>query len=163
MADTRMETNGLAADKLWGVQTRHSLEHFDNSAPDFAAHDGRVQLSGTLRTVAASRRLEHARLRRVLEYISAHLPDEVTVADLARVACLSTSHFAHTFRLTVGVSPHRCISRMRLEKAMTEVAAGTLPLAQVALNAGFSSQASFTRAFHRATGVTPGNYRRHRR
>jgi AraC family transcriptional regulator len=45
---------------------------------------------------------------------------------------------------------------------MSELAAGKLPLAELALNAHFSSQASFTRAFHRATGMTPKEYR-HRR
>jgi len=46
---------------------------------------------------------------------------------------------------------------------MAELAAGKLPLVQIALNAGFSSQASFTRAFSRATGPTPQEYRRQRR
>jgi AraC family transcriptional regulator len=43
---------------------------------------------------------------------------------------------------------------------MAELAAGKLPLAEIALNAQFSSQASFTRAFHRATGITPKGYQR---
>jgi AraC family transcriptional regulator len=51
---------------------------------------------------------------------------------------------------------------MRLGKTMAELAAGKLPLAEIAFNAHFSSQASFTRAFHRATGMTPKEYRRHR-
>jgi AraC family transcriptional regulator len=104
----------------------------------------------------ASHPLKHVRLRRVLDYISAHLADEITLADLARVAGLSTFHFARMFTLAIGVSPHRYVSRMRLENAIAEIAAGRLPLAQIALNASFSSQASFTRAFRRATGMTPG-------
>jgi AraC family transcriptional regulator len=67
------------------------------------------------------------------------------------------------FARAVGTSPHRYVSRMRLEKAMAEIVAAKLTLAQIALNARFSSQASFTRAFRRATGVTPGEYRRCRR
>jgi AraC-like DNA-binding protein len=46
---------------------------------------------------------------------------------------------------------------------MAELVAGRLPLAQIALNARFPSQASFTRAFRRATGMTPTEYRRRRR
>jgi len=86
----------------------------------------------------------------------------IVLEELARVACLSTFHFARVFTLAIGVPPHRYVSRMRLENAMAEIAAGRLSLAEVALNARFSSQASFTRAVRRATGMTPGEYR-HRR
>jgi len=62
----------------------------------------------------------------------------------------------------MGMPPHRYIGSIRLEKAMTELAAGELPLAEIALNAQFSSQASFTRAFHRTTSMTPREYQRRR-
>jgi AraC family transcriptional regulator len=111
----------------------------------------------------ASHKLDHARLRRVLDYVAVHLADDITVSDLAGVAGLSTFHFARMFTLAVGVSPHRYVSRMRLERAMAEIAEGKLPLSKIAFDARFSSQASFTRAFRRATEMTPGEYRRARR
>jgi AraC family transcriptional regulator len=110
----------------------------------------------------ATQRVDHARLRRALDYISANLDEDITLAQLAQVAGVSVFHFARTFTRSMGVSPSRYVSRMRLEKAMAEIAASKLPLAEIAFRAGFSSQASFTRAFHRATGVTPGEYRTHR-
>jgi AraC family transcriptional regulator len=103
--------------------------------------------------------LDHTRLRRVLEYIEANIADDITLVNLAGIAGYSPFHFARKFTLAMGIPPHRYISRIRLENAMAELAAGTLPLAQIALNAHFSSQASFTRAFHRATGMTPREYR----
>ena len=106
--------------------------------------------------------LDHGRLRRVLDYITANIGDDITLADLAEVAGYSPFHFARKFTLAMGISPHRYISHIRLESAMAELASGKLPLAQIALNAHFSSQASFTRAFHRATGKTPKQYQRHR-
>jgi AraC family transcriptional regulator len=118
--------------------------------------------SATLTTIDAHP-LEHVRLRRVLDYISTNVDDDITLADLARVGGQSPFHFARKFTLAMGVSPKRYVSRMRLDKAMAELAGGRLPLAQIALNAGFSSQASFTRAFRRATSMTPQEYRRRRR
>ena len=56
----------------------------------------------------------------------------------------SPFHFARKFTFAMGISP-RYISRIRLENAMAELAVRKLPLAQIALNAQFSSQASFTR------------------
>jgi AraC family transcriptional regulator len=107
--------------------------------------------------------LDHIRLRRVLDYISTNVDDDITLADLARVAGQSPFHFARKFTLAMGVSPKRYVSRMRLDRAMAELAAGKFPLAQIAHNAGFSSQASFTRAFRRSTSITPQEYRRRRR
>src|SRR3984893_4261887 len=107
--------------------------------------------------------LDHVRLRRVLDYISNNVDDDITLADLARVGGQSPFHFARKFALAMGVSPKRYVSRMRLDKTMAALAAGRLPLAQIALNAGFSSQASFTGAFRRATSMTPQEYRRRRR
>jgi AraC family transcriptional regulator len=107
-------------------------------------------------------RIDHARLRRTLDHISANLDKEITLAQLAQVAGVSVFHFARMFTRTMGVSPSRYVSRTRLEKAMADIAAGKLSLAEIAFNAGFSSQASFTRAFYRATGLTPGEYRTHR-
>jgi AraC family transcriptional regulator len=120
--------------------------------------------AGAPRAVAEiSHQLDHVRTRRVLDYISAHIADDLALAELAQVVGLSTFHFARMFKLAVGVSPQRYVSRMRLEKAMAEIVSGRSSLAQIALNARFSSQTSFTRAFSRATGMTPAEYRRCRR
>lgn len=100
-------------------------------------------------------------LRRVLDFIEANIEDEITLENLGAISGYSTFHFAHKFSLAMGVSPRRYVSRLRLENAMAQLAAARLPLAEIALNAHFSSQASFTRAFHRATGMTPREFRRH--
>jgi AraC family transcriptional regulator len=113
-------------------------------------------------TESSGHSLDHIRLRRVLDYIAANINDDMTLENLAGIAGYSPFHFARKFALAMGVAPHRYTSRLRLEKAMAELAAGKLPLAEIALNAQFSSQASFTRAFHRVTGMTPKEYRRRR-
>jgi AraC family transcriptional regulator len=113
-------------------------------------------------TVPSSHPLDQSRLRRVLDYISANIEHDITLADLAHTACLSSFHFARKFNLATGVPPHRYLSRIRLERAMAELAASKLSIAEIALNAHFSSQASFTRAFHRAIGMTPKEYQRRR-
>ena len=123
------------------------------------AHD---YADGTAPGLPAGRsgRLGNGRLRRVLDHIDQHLEEEITVAQLARLANLSDFHFARMFTATLGIPPCRYVSRRRLENAMAMLAAGKLPLAEIAHRSHFSSQASFSRAFRRATGMTPGAYRR---
>jgi AraC family transcriptional regulator len=109
-----------------------------------------------------SHQLDEIRLRRVLDYIADNLDRDITVAQLASVACLSPYHFTRLFCAATGIAPFRYVSQQRLESAMTLLADGKQSLCDIALSCRFSSQATFNRAFLRATGVTPGAYRRAR-
>jgi AraC family transcriptional regulator len=106
--------------------------------------------------------LDQVRLCRVLDYIAANVEDDISVEDLAGIAGYSPFHFARKFKHAMGIAPRRYVNRLRLKNATAELVAGKVPLAEIALNAHFSSQASFTRAFHRATGMTPKKYQRRR-
>ena len=103
--------------------------------------------------------LDGGRLRRVLAYVEEHLAEDITVSNLAKVACLSVFHFTRAFAAATGVPPNRYVSRRRLETARAMIATGS-SLSEIAFNCQFSSQSSFTRAFRRATGMTPAEYRR---
>jgi AraC family transcriptional regulator len=110
----------------------------------------------------SKRRMDTRRLRRVLDFIDANIRNDISLEDLAGIAGYSLFHFARTFTDAMRVAPHRYISRARMKVAMEELAADKLSLAEIAFNAHFSSQASFTRAFRRMTGMTPLEYRRRR-
>jgi AraC family transcriptional regulator len=117
--------------------------------------------TGLIRPPLSSRhRLDDGRLRRVLAYIEEHLAEDIAVADLANVACLSIFHFTRAFAAATGVPPHRYVSQRRLESAKAMIATGRTSLSEIAHGCRFSSQSSFTRAFRRATGMTPAEYRR---
>jgi AraC family transcriptional regulator len=96
----------------------------------------------------------------VLDYIEANLEGDLTIAQLASVACLSQFHFARAFKLAIGQSPHRYVSACRLERAKELLADSDRALIDIALALKFSCHANFTRAFRQATGRTPAEYRR---
>jgi transcriptional regulator GlxA family with amidase domain len=60
----------------------------------------------------------------------------------------------------MGVSPYRWFLNARVKHAQTLLLNGTLPLAEIAVRLGFADQSHFTKAFRRATGTTPGEWRR---
>jgi AraC family transcriptional regulator len=104
--------------------------------------------------------LDRRRLTRVKEYIAANFEGDLTIAELAKVACLSQFHFARAFKAAVGQSPHQYVSAQRLERAKEMLTRGDQSLLDITVALSFSSQANFTRAFRLATGMTPGQYRR---
>jgi AraC family transcriptional regulator len=95
----------------------------------------------------------------VLDYIDENLEGDLTLDDMASIACLSRFHFARAFKEAVGQSPHRHVSAKRLTRAKTLLMQGDRSLVDIALSLSFSSQANFTRAFRQATGHAPGQFR----
>jgi AraC family transcriptional regulator len=106
--------------------------------------------------------LDKRRLSRVVDHIEANLGRDLTLADLARVACLSPHHFARAFRDATGVPPHRFVTGRRLLLAQRLLADPSMTLSQVAFACRFASQSTFTRAFQRQVGTTPGEFRKTR-
>jgi AraC family transcriptional regulator len=103
--------------------------------------------------------LDQRRLDRVMDYIEAHIERDMTLDELAEVACLSRFYFVRAFGEAAGLPPHRYISARRLERSKQLLSNSTLSLSEIAFACCFSSQSSFTRAFQRRTGITPGAYR----
>ncbi len=101
---------------------------------------------------------ERGAVRRARQYIEEHAERAVTLAELARVADLSASHLCGAFAAAVGMPPHAYQTQVRVARAKALLAAGLLPLAQVATEVGFASQSHLTRHFARLVGVTPGRY-----
>lgn len=108
---------------------------------------------------AAPGLLDRRRLDRVLDFINDNLEHDISVADLAEVACVSVFHFSRAFALTLGLTPHAYLSQRRFDLARRLLAEGRRDLTDIALTCRFSSQANFTRAFSRAAGLSPGRYR----
>src|SRR5262245_27865107 len=57
------------------------------------------------------------RLRRVVEYVDAHLGDPLRLPDLAAAAGLTRMHFAAQFRVAVGIRPHHYVLQRRIDRA----------------------------------------------
>jgi AraC family transcriptional regulator len=110
-------------------------------------------------TLHAQHSIDQRRLRRVLDYMMSHLEDEIGLAELSEVACLSQFHFIRMFSAKMGMPPHRYLGLLRLERAKTLLAVGDQSIAEISLTCCFSSQSNFSRAFRRATSVSPLNYR----
>ncbi len=106
--------------------------------------------------------LSQARIRRLLDYIEQHLGEDLTLEAMAAEVDLSPLYLSRAFRAAVGESPHRYVVGRRVERAKRLLADTELPIADIALAAGFSSQSHLSSWFRRLTGVSPAVYRRYR-
>lgn len=101
-------------------------------------------------------------LKRAQETMEAHLDSDLALDDLAKIAGCSPTHFSRAFKQSVGVAPFHWLNEKRIERAKALLADPSISLAEVALAVGFAAQPQFTTAFGRATGLTPGAWRRER-
>jgi AraC family transcriptional regulator len=95
------------------------------------------------------------RLRRVVEYIEAHLAEDLALAELASVAGFSLSHFKSLFRQATGLPVHRFVLERRVERARMRLLEGGRTLTDIALEAGFAHPSHMARCTRRVLGVTP--------
>ncbi len=100
-----------------------------------------------------------ARLR-VEGLVRERLMSPVTAQELADVARLSLGHFNRAFRQTFGTSPHQYVINQRIAHASGLLEGTDTPISEVARLSGFTSCSYFGAQFRRATGMSPGEYRR---
>ncbi len=143
-----LESEGLSgrlyAESLANVLAVHLLRHYT------ASGNGASRLSGGL---------SGKKVAQVTAFIAGNYENDLSLADLARVAGMSTFHFAREFKRTTGTTPHQYLIKHRVERAKSLLTGTGIPLVEVSVRTGFSHQSHFTRLFRRLTGTTPQSYR----
>lgn len=99
------------------------------------------------------------RVQRGIDYIEAHLDAEVDVGSVARQAGISPWHFQRIFKALTQETLAAYIRARRFSQSLQRLAQSRERVLEIALASGFESQASFTRAFKAAFGITPARYR----
>lgn len=100
-----------------------------------------------------------ARIDAARAHLAARCTEDVSPAELAKVARFSLYHFHRVFRGVSGESVMQCQRRLRLERAAQRLIRSDDPIVEIALTSGFGSHEGFTRAFKEHFGATPSGYR----
>ena len=101
-----------------------------------------------------------ARMNRVIDYIEQHLDEALSLDRLARVANFSKFHFHRIFRALMGETLGQFIKRLRVEKAAIQLTGNPKKsITEIAIDCGFSSSATFARAFKELLGVSATTWR----
>ena len=103
--------------------------------------------------------LPRYKLRRVVEFIDAHIDQPISLENLAAAAAVSPFHFHRQFKKATEMTPHQYVIQMRVKHARSLLAQSDLPLVEIAARVGFSDQSQFSNNFRKCTSVTPKAYR----
>ncbi len=99
------------------------------------------------------------RVLKAVEWMERHINEDVALSDAAAVACLSEYHFYRLFKSMTGLSPGLYLRRRRLSMAAENLLSKDTAILELALDAGYETQESFTRAFKIMFGMPPGHWR----
>lgn len=143
-----------------------------SSLASLAAIDGEEELTAWL--VAMLERIMDAiksnrqypvsvMMSRAISFMQEHLHEDISRDDVARVACLSPSHFSRVVKHTFGQSFTDLLTRMRIDRAKEMLIRTEKSLIQICLECGFNDQSYFTKVFQKVTGYPPGEFRRRQR
>jgi AraC-like DNA-binding protein len=115
----------------------------------------RAALDINARPTAAGARLE---ILRAIQYLKDHFAERLTVADLARVAGISTSHFSRLFRGETGYAPLDYLIRLRIRRSRLLLRGGSDSVTSIALKCGFATPSHFADSFRKQCGISPSDY-----
>ncbi|MBE9033139.1 helix-turn-helix transcriptional regulator [filamentous cyanobacterium LEGE 11480] len=143
-----MQHNGLGgrlySESLGNLLILHLLRNYCQPNPKFAQpHMG----------------LGDRRLKSVLDYIEAHLDENLGLQDFATLTGLSQCHFATMFKQSMGVAPYRYVLQQRLERAKQYLQSSNQRIHEIALDCGFADQSHLTKHFRKSVGMTPRQFR----
>ena len=98
-------------------------------------------------------------LRKVEDYVSEHLEEDISVEALAELVELSPFHFSRVFKHTTGLTPLNFVTRERITRAQQLIRETSRSLIEIGMDVGYSNPSYFARVFRRVVGVTPTEFR----
>jgi AraC family transcriptional regulator len=144
-----LEENGLGnplyADSMATAMAAHLLRHYSTHNHRFREYeDG----------------LSKEKLKQAVDYIQAHLCEDLSLGAIAERLGMSQYYFCHLFKRSTGMSPHQYLIQQRLERAKNLLKRSEQTIVSVASECGFANQSHFAKYFRQYTGMTPRQFRK---
>ncbi|MFY8220914.1 MAG: helix-turn-helix domain-containing protein [Pirellulales bacterium] len=150
--------------QVWAVLHRRTSPRWYvcTKTPLFGPEDEVLGIAGAMYRIDDPRELAgyFQELLPVVRHVEQHYATTISMAEMARLAGLSTTHFNRRFRELVRMTPTQYLRSIRVQHARGLLTTTDTPLAEIAVLTGFTDQSHFTRRFRQTTGLTPDAYRR---
>jgi transcriptional regulator GlxA family with amidase domain len=103
------------------------------------------------------------RVQAVTSLMDRSFHQELSLEDMARTVNLSSSYLSHLFKAETGVSPLQYLKSLRMRKARELLDTTFLNIKQIMNRVGIKDKCNFAKEFKRTYGLTPAQYKGHRR
>lgn len=103
--------------------------------------------------------LSKRKLKRAIDYIQAHLTEEIRLNDIAQRLNMGSYYFSRLFQRSTGLPPYQYVLRERVELAKRRLRDSEDSISDIALDCGFSSSSQLSRHFRKFVGTTASQYR----
>lgn len=157
--DPHIESIGLLLLAELKQKSVSSRLYVDSLANILAVHLIRQYAGAVRRLPLYKGGIPERQLSQVLEYIHAHLDQNIRLADLAQILDRSPFHFSRLFKQSMGTSPYQYLLNQRIERAKELLKQTDHSIMEVAFSCGFNSHSHLSKQFRQLTGVTPSVYR----
>lgn len=145
--------------------TERLLEHWCKPRPEsgFMCASSLLELIGRIYSFSHDRAMEQGSPNQIVmakakAYIESRVNQSLHMDALGQYVGMSKHHLARTFKEHYGVTPMQYHQHLRMEQAKRLLRTGNLTVKAVALQLGYGSIYSFSRAFHREVGVPPSEF-----
>ena len=146
----------------------HLAQNYCNevSLPRFLESKGiLVQLLSMFVTEQPQGKIEHhhknyLRIEKTVRYIKENTDQNITVTQLADMACLNPDHFSRIFKQVLSVRPIEYINRKRTQRTKLLLLTTDKSVEQIGYEVGFKSTSYFLRVFKKYEDTTPAGYRK---
>ena len=150
--------------QVWLVLHRRSVPRWYVSAktPMVNTHGNVIGIAGAMYRIENQKELTRylQELLPVARYIEKHYPEQVSMADMAELAGLSSTHLNRRFQQLLRVTPTEYLRSVRIQAAQALMTTTSKTLAEIAVSVGYTDQSHLTRRFRAVTGMTPAAWRK---
>lgn len=166
--------------RLLAINPDRQLSQLDPSLYDnmptfsqYIANNNRMTLHGAIETQgillqlvsrffeAAKIKSRHtdARVTKCLQYIHENTDKDISIKQLANIACLTEDHLIRIFKKEIKTTPLKYIHTKKMEKAQLLLITTEMPIRDIAMELSMDNTSYFNRIFKLYTGKTPSQYK----
>jgi AraC-like DNA-binding protein len=158
-----MKSRQVLPGQLWRVPHRRTSVRWyvSTKTPLFDQSNRVIGLAGAMYEVSQpSEMSDHFQeLLPVVKHIENRFAESISMASMAKLANLSTTHFNRRFQQLLHMTPTQYLRSVRVQAARRLLTTTSRELADISIETGFSDQSHFTKRFRETTGLTPEAYR----